>query len=180
MQPARQKIELVVGSGEVRMSHRVPVSMSKALMSLVALCLVPLFVQSKPVNSDNVAPVCNTATQLSCYGRNCCLRISPTTPTIHDVTRITVFGNWPDTCVPKYDSWQFVGREIRINFVDQRLPWEICALAITGWGHTVETGILPEGWYEAVGYINGYRCNSTRFFVFKELNTLLFLPIVIK
>lgn len=74
------------------------------------------------------------------------IRIDPSMPTENDLIRITVGGEWPDACAPRYRSHQIVGNVIRIDAVLPCLLC-ICAQVITPWSFTVEVGPLPVGLY---------------------------------
>jgi hypothetical protein len=101
------------------------------------------------------------------------ISINPSTPRPGDVIRITVWGEWPNGCVPRYQSHQIEGNAIRINTVPPCFFCS-CLMVISPWSFTVEVGSLPVGLYtvEVVGSV--YK--TTLFMVAKER---LYFPIIL-
>ena len=99
----------------------------------------------------------------------------PAMPTPNDVIQITVGGEWPDSCVPRYQSHQIEGNVIRINTL--ALPCYLCACfyVISPWSFTIEVGPLPIGLYivEVIGSV--YK--TTTLIVATER---LYLPVILR
>lgn len=85
------------------------------------------------------------------YGSH--IRIEPRAPTPSDVIRIIVSGEWPNVCVPRYQSHQIIGNVIRIE-AEATFIGMCIALAEPGsWSFTVEVGPLPIGLYTVEVYL---------------------------
>ncbi len=83
------------------------------------------------------------------------ISIFPPAPTASDVIQITAFGEWWDSCVPRYQSHQVVGNTIEIDAVYSPPPGTYCLQLITPWDFTLEIGHLPAGMYTVQVYIPG-------------------------
>ncbi len=71
--------------------------------------------------------------------------IEPANPTSSDVVTITVWGQWPDSCVPHGSSARLEGNNIYLNVIWE--PGRICADVISGWSETQSIGPLSPGIY---------------------------------
>ncbi len=79
--------------------------------------------------------------------------IDPPAPTPNDTIQIAVSGEWPNVCVPRYQSHQIVGKMIRIE-AEATLFGRCIALEEPGsWSFIVEVGPLPIGLYTVEVYL---------------------------
>ena len=143
--------------------------------SILSLTLIAT--QIKSVKSDSHISVHNSKTIIATNNYTCGISVDPAVPTITDTVRIRAGGEWPDSCVPKFESYQVANGEIRLDFT--RNITGICAPVIIGWEHTVEVGVLPRGIYLATARINNVACASKTFGVSEELRNF-YLPIIVK
>lgn len=111
------------------------------------------------------------------------IRIDPPAPSPNDVIRITVSGEWPNMCVPRYQSHRIKGNTIRIDAVGTLFGICIAVCMPMSWSLAVEVGPLPVGLYTVEFYILdpvggpiGY--NSTSFLVATE-RIYLHLPVIL-
>ena len=94
--------------------------------SVLCLTLVSTQVKSRgDLSADNSKTISAT------YLYTCGINIDPSGPTITDTIRITAGGEWPDTCVPKFESYQMTGSEIRLDFTHP-ITIVACAPVIIG------------------------------------------------
>jgi hypothetical protein len=148
----------------------------RTMLTILVLCLL-LPAQTAPASSARLVPVCSVAPPSSCILSGCCIRISPTTPTNTDAIQIEVSGIGQDTCIPRYQTYTIVGNEISVHFIDHRSPLDICGLALTPWGHTIDIGVLPKGTYRVSSYVNDTLCGGAIVAVTEEPKPV-FLPMV--
>lgn len=108
------------------------------------------------------------------------IHINPPVPTPNDVIRITVSGEWPNGCVPTYQSHQLVGQMILIDATAR--GWA-CPAIVMPWAFTVEVGPLPVSLYTIEIYITlrplggPILYDTTSFIVSRER---IYLPLILR
>jgi hypothetical protein len=85
------------------------------------------------------------------YGSH--IHIDPPAPMPNDIIRITVSGDWPNVCVPRYYSHQIMGNVIRIDAVATLVGACIPVELPKFWSFDVEVGPLPVALYTIKLYI---------------------------
>ena len=149
-------------------------SMVFVLLSVVSLLLLgsmPASVRSASVSTGTSVLNGDQEWESPCYGAQ--VAVDPTSPTTHHDVQVTAYGNWPNTCVPVYQSHEMIGNVIRVNANANES--EVCLLIITPWQLAVDLGNLPSGSYEARIYITDFHtyitdvCATAAFHVFPSI-----------
>jgi len=73
--------------------------------------------------------------------------ISPQHPTSADIIAITLWGEWPDSCVPNGSAIAVTGNRIYFDVLRDYPYGVYCATVISPWARTEDVGPLPEGTY---------------------------------
>ncbi|GIK37952.1 MAG: hypothetical protein BroJett011_17850 [Chloroflexota bacterium] len=145
------------------------------LSSVLGLTLIATQAKSIRPDSDISAHYPKTVITAN---YTCGISINPAVPTITDTIQVRAGGEWPDTCVPQFSSYQMTNSEIRLDFT-RPITIGACASMVSSWGHTIEVGVLPSGVYTAAARINNVTCASKTFVVFTETRKL-YLPLITK
>ena len=151
----------------------------------VILCLAFTSGQAGLDSSGSMSPEYDARTNQYC-GYYPQINISPVLPTQNDTIQITPSGEWPDSCIPLYQSHQIVNNVIMIDAVID-YPGIVCLTVILPWGFTVDVGALPGGSYRVDVYITDLMygfptstlCITKSFTVFTEVSKI-YLPVVAK
>ncbi|UCG33956.1 MAG: hypothetical protein JSU68_04825, partial [Phycisphaerales bacterium] len=76
------------------------------------------------------------------------MSVEPPSPTTEDVVTVTLYGEWPDSCIPNGSAITGpVGDEIAFDVIWDYPPDVGCFLVITPWGRSESIGPLPGGTY---------------------------------
>jgi len=73
--------------------------------------------------------------------------ISPRHPTSADVIAITLWGEWPDSCVPNGSAIAVMGSRIYFDVLRDYPYGVYCATVISPWARTENVGPLSQGTY---------------------------------
>jgi hypothetical protein len=105
------------------------------------LCLTLIATPVNSIKSDNDIFARHLKTIITTDNYAICgITVHPLVPTITDTVQITAGGEWSNSCVPKFESYQMADGEIGLDFRHSVPPGDACAFVFTGWGHTVEIG----------------------------------------
>jgi len=73
--------------------------------------------------------------------------ISPQHPTSADTIAITVWGEWPNSCVPNGSAVEVTGNHIYFDVLRDYSDGVYCLTVISPWARAEDVGPLPEGTY---------------------------------
>jgi len=112
----------------------------------VVLSLILMLGRSGPVDSRTLPP--EPTEGLGRCGYNLQVQIAPVLPSPGDMVQVTVSGDWPDSCVPTYQSHVVDNHVIRLDAAVDYPPGTACLTMITPWRFAVNVGPLSAGFHE--------------------------------